>query len=440
MSQTPKSRSVRATTEGLEKVRQTMAQLEKPRKRDDKGWTQEDLAERSGASLSTVKRFLNEEPVDKQTIIQITRALGFQPTDIVAPLEWNPPKTSSSVIPGHEVCRTMLEPQQELASNVFISIPKAIEDCCYATISQPGALIRIKAPRGMGKTLLMSKVLNHAANNGYRTVALNLRLAESPDFTNLDQFLQWFCNSVGVMQELPNMVDEHWNKKLGNSKLKCTSYFQEYLLTFDSPLVLALDEVDRVFPYPTIAGDFLGMLRTWHELAKTRDIWKRLRLVVVHVEDYTQMRITQSPFNVGTEIKLLEFTEEEVCKLVQMNGLDWDTAQAKQLMDMVSGLPYLVQQAVSHLRTHNDTTLQQLLATAPTSAGIYGDHLQRLLLSIQQQPELVTAFKQVVTATARVQLNSEQASKLHSMGLVHLQGNQVTPSCELYRQYFCAQL
>lgn len=87
MSQTPKSRSVRATTEGLEKVRQTMAQLEKPRKRDDKGWTQEDLAERSGASLSTVKRFLNEEPVDKQTIIQITRALGFQPTDIVAPLE-----------------------------------------------------------------------------------------------------------------------------------------------------------------------------------------------------------------------------------------------------------------------------------------------------------------------------------------------------------------
>lgn len=126
--------------------------------------------------------------------------------------------------------------------------------------------------------------------------------------------------------------------------------------------------------------------------------------------------------------------------MVQMNGLDWDTAQAKQLMDMVSGLPYLVQQAVSHLRTHNDTTLQQLLATAPTSAGIYGDHLQGLLLSIQQQPELVTAFKQVVTATARVQLNSEQASKLHSMGLVHLQGNQVTPSCELYRQYFCEQL
>ena len=121
MSQTPRTRSVRATKEGLEKVRQTMAELEKPGKQDYKGWSQEDLAERSEVSLSTVKRFLNEEQVDRQTIIQITRALGFQPTDIVAPLEWNPPEQTSSAIPWHEVCHTMLGPQQELGSNRLLA-------------------------------------------------------------------------------------------------------------------------------------------------------------------------------------------------------------------------------------------------------------------------------------------------------------------------------
>jgi serine/threonine-protein kinase len=39
-----------------------------------------------------------------------------------------------------------------------------------------------------------------------------------------------------------------------------------------------------------------------------------------------------------------------------------------------------------------------------------------------------------------VQLESMQGFKLHSMGLVHLQGNEVTPRCDLYRQYFRVRL
>jgi transcriptional regulator with XRE-family HTH domain len=328
-----------------------------------------------------------------------------------------------------------------LNSNFYVERPP-IESNCYKVIEQSESLIRIKAPRQMGKTSLMSKVLNHAANKGYRKVSLNLRLAESTDYTNLDHFLRWFCTSVTIMQGLPNMIDEHWDKKLGNSKLKCTSYFQEHLLAVDKPLALGLDEVDRVFPYPAIAGDFLGMLRTWHESAKTSDIWKRLRLVVVHREVYTQLSIDQSPFNVGTPIELLEFTPEQVGNLVQMNGLDWDTPLVQQLMDVVGGHPHLVQQVVSYLRSFKDTTLEQLLVTASTDTGIFGDHLKQLLWGLQQQPELITALKQVVTATSPVRLKSlEQVSKLLSMGLVQLQGNQVvTPSCKLYHQYFCAQI
>jgi hypothetical protein len=160
------------------------------------------------------------------------------------------------------------------------------------------------------------------------------------DFTNLDKFLQWFCTIFADRLELTTSVEEHWRKSIGNSKIKCRSYFEKYLLPGDSPLALALDEVDRIFPIREIASEFLGMLRTWHEDAKTRQLWRQLRLVVLHSEIYTEIDITQSPFNAGCEMTLTDFNQEQVLDLAQRYGLEWDTARVTQLMAMVGGHPY----------------------------------------------------------------------------------------------------
>jgi hypothetical protein len=58
MSQTMASRSVRIDGAGLDKVRQRMAELEKPLNPDKRGWSKEDLARQAYVHLSTVKRFL----------------------------------------------------------------------------------------------------------------------------------------------------------------------------------------------------------------------------------------------------------------------------------------------------------------------------------------------------------------------------------------------
>jgi AAA-like domain len=49
---------------------------------------------------------------------------------------------------------------------------------------------------------------------------------------------------------------------------------------------------------------------------------------------------------------------------------------------------------------------------------------------------MVAAVKRLVAATQPVRLESVQAFQLNSMGLVHLQGNDVAFRCDLYRQYF----
>ena len=103
MSQTGKSRSVPATKEGLDKVRQRRAELEKPGKPDKKGWSQEDLAAQAYVHISTVKRFLRGIPVDENSAIAIVQALGLEITEVVAPKDWNPAKETSDAIDWREV-------------------------------------------------------------------------------------------------------------------------------------------------------------------------------------------------------------------------------------------------------------------------------------------------------------------------------------------------
>ncbi|MFE1744060.1 AAA-like domain-containing protein [Coleofasciculus sp. H7-2] len=326
-----------------------------------------------------------------------------------------------------------------LDSPFYIERPP-IESDCYKEILKPGSLIRIRGPKQIGKTSLLHRVLAYAKQQNYQVVRLNLRKAEKTVFTNLNKFLRWFCLNVTRQLNIEPKLDDYWDEEIG-SKVSCTGYFQTYLLAqLDTNLVIALDEIDTVFNYPDIAEDFLALLREWHEEAMIEESWRKLRLVIAHsTEVYISLNINQSPFNVGLPLRLPPFNQQQVQTLAQVHGLTWTVEETQPLTTMVEGHPYLIRLALYHL-AHQDVTLGQLLQAAPTHAGIYSDHLRRCLGHVKQQPELAAALKQVVTAQSPVQLESVAVYQLDSMGLVHLNGNQVTPSCELYRQYFSTNL
>lgn len=325
-----------------------------------------------------------------------------------------------------------------LESGLYVERPP-IETDCYREIVQPGALIRIKAPRQMGKTSLMARVLNYAKEQGYQSLPISFQRADNKLFTDLDQFLRWFCEQIGRRLKRLNPLEDYW--KGDNSKDKCITYLEECILEeIDSPLVLGLDEVDLVFPHREVADDFFGLLRSWYESARygdaASDLWAKLRLVVVHsTEAYVPLNINQSPFNVGMNVELPEFNPTQVQDLAQRYGLRWGGQSAEQLVNLVGGHPYLVRKALYHLR-RQDVTLEQLLSEAPTEAGIYIDHLRRHLLNLQHYSELAEALRQVVMKSKPTELNSTAAFKLESMGLVKLQGNQASIRCDLYRSYF----
>ncbi|NJR26374.1 MAG: hypothetical protein HC786_31890 [Richelia sp. CSU_2_1] len=328
-------------------------------------------------------------------------------------------------------------------SAFYVERPPA-ESRCYEEIMKPGALIRIKAPSQMGKTSLMVRILDRAKQQNSPgevcTVPLSLQRADRAVFADLDKFLRWFCASITRKLQLPHRVEDYWSETFG-SKNNCTAYFEDCLLPeINGPLVLALDRVDEVFLHPEIADDFFTLLRSWYEEAAYGDsgnpLWQNLRLIIVHsTEVYIPLDINKSPFNVGLAIELNSFNSEQVCDLAQRYGLNLSETELSELMQLLAGHPYLVQQALYHL-AQQDSTLTQLVQTAATDAGIYCNHLHRHLRNLQEHPQLGAAYYQVIQASKPVELEQLLAFKLHSMGLVALQGNQVIPSCELYSRYF----
>ncbi|MEG4351545.1 AAA-like domain-containing protein [Microcoleus sp. LAD1_D5] len=323
-----------------------------------------------------------------------------------------------------------------LDSPFYIHHP-LIEELAYREITKPGSVLRIKAPRKMGKSSLLLRILERATSLDYRTVSLDFQQAEEAVLDNLDKFLRWFCANISRHLELPPLLDDYWDEDMG-SKVSCAIYLQQYILDkINNPLVLALNEVNRIFEYPKIAREFLPLLRSWHEEAKRIEMVGKLRLIVLHsTEIYIPLKLTESPFNVGLPLQLPYFTEEQILALAQRHGLDWtEGSDADRLMAMVGGHPYLVRLALYHL-CQNSLTLDQLLQEAPTIAGIYKDYLRSFWVTLQEYPELAVALKQVVKSERGVELDPIVASKLVSMGLIHIDNNRCTLSCELYRMYF----
>lgn len=311
------------------------------------------------------------------------------------------------------------------------------ESSCFEAIELPNGLIRIRAPKWMGKTSLLSRILNHADQKGYRIVQLDLSSVDPAILSDLDRLLRWFCSRVCRQLDLKNQVNESWDTDLMSSTSNCTDYFEEHILpAIKTPIALGIDEIDRVFPHRETADGFLGMLRSWHESGKNTPLWRSLRLVIAHAtEVFIPLNINQSPFNVGLPIELPEFTPSQVLNLARLHGLHWTKQEVADLQAMIGGHPQLVRLALYQI-SKKQIPLAQLLKEAPTTTGIYRDHLRRCLDIVQGDINLVDIFRQIVTSNTAILVDPMQLYRLQSVGLIAQQGNRVRPRCELYRVYF----
>lgn len=404
--------------------------------RDNGGrpYTLEQLSDRAQLSTKTLTKVRRRQNfVDQPTLTAYFEAFGLTLTseDYIS----QEPDRDVSVLT--DLLEAPLKGQLSLNSPFYIYRPP-IEQRLAQEILQPGALIRVRAPRQFGKTSLIAQGLRQAEEQGFRTAVVSLQLADSDVLGHLNYLLQWLCLSVSKGLGLPNRLEDLWNPIFGSS-YSCTEYFESYLLSdADSPLLLVLDEVNLLFGYPQVAADFFAMLRAWYERSRHHtigsEIWQRLRLVIVYSTDvFLPLNVHQSPFNVGLLISLATFTLAQVQELAVRYGLVAPERIAAALIDLVGGHPYLTQLALFHLTQQGDLEAFVETAIAPTS--IFDSHLRQQLTYLEEQPELKTAMQQVVSRQGAV-LYPTHAFKLQGVGLLRFQDHLALCSCQLYQSYF----
>jgi hypothetical protein len=311
------------------------------------------------------------------------------------------------------------------------------EERCKSEIGKPGMLIRIKSPEKMGKSMMMGRILNFASTQGYRTAKIDLREANQEIFADINKFLKWLCAYVADQLNIDVSPEDTWKDFLGANP-NATKYFEKQVLAAsEQPLVMAIDNFDCIFADPNIETDFCGLLRGWFEKTNTSAAWGKLRQIIVYSQEAYAIRdINQSPFNIGFSIELGELDPHHLAALARAYSLSgWSEKDTQALMGMIGGNPNLINIALDSL-SNQGVTIEELLRTAPTEEGVYGDFLAERLQNLERNQILYEAMKKVVESDQPVRLGSKEAFKLDSMGLIKRQGNDIVPRCNLYRLYF----
>ena len=345
--------------------------------------------------------------------------------------QFQPPSPQASVAPLEPAEGTM-----DAESRFYIE--REGDGVVRRALERQGVTITIKGPRQMGKSSLLMRVIQRAQAAGREAVYLDLQQFDQEVLAEADRFYIQFCQAMAEQLGLPDGTAEAWAAGGGNNQL-ATRYVQNQVLKpLNRPLLLAMDEVDRLFE-AEYRSDFFAMLRGWHNNRASPvplfRPWKQLDLALVTATEPYHLiaNLNQSPFNVGEVIPLDDFSVEQVAELNQRHGAPLAPGPLAQLMALLHGHPYLVRRAL-YLVASGQRTGEEVLEQPASDYGPFGDHLRYHLFRIVDNKALRAGLRQVIRSN---RCDDEPTSRLLiAAGLARQEGGAVLPRCPLYASYF----
>jgi hypothetical protein len=319
-------------------------------------------------------------------------------------------------------------------TDAFYIERQADADLCQE-VSRPGRTITISGPRQVGKTSLLIRGVQTAVRaHNARAVYVDLQAVSQASLQSNSQFLQEFAGWIVDELELDSAaVSRAWQSQLGAGR-KLTKLMERYVLpAVGGPLVLALDEVDRLLPAP-FHSEVFGLLRSWHNLRSRSELWQGLSLLMaISTEPYLLIDdLQQSPFNVGLMLYLADFDQAQVAELNRRYGSPLSPDDVSSLMALLDGHPYLTRVALYTL-LRNGLTMAELSALATSERGPFFAHLRYLQHLLAGEPALGRAIGDVV-ATGHCH-DDGLCYRLLKAGVIKQEGAAVRCRCQLYRRF-----
>ncbi|MBN1935995.1 MAG: AAA-like domain-containing protein [Anaerolineae bacterium] len=303
-------------------------------------------------------------------------------------------------------------------------------------LCRAGTTTTIQAARQMGKTSLLVRGIAHARRQGCRAIWLDFQTVDAASLRDLDTFLRYLAQSMAASLNIPpEHVQAAWTLPL-TPQDRLARFVDEHVLDAAAPsTVLAIDEADHLFD-TGFRRDFFSMIRSWDTRRQVNPAWKKLNVVmVISTQPFLLIDdVNQSPFNIGTQLRLDDFTPEQVRDLNERHGAPLNDHECEQMMALLGGHPYLVRQALYTL-VDEELTWDKLDHIAAHPSGPFGTHLRQYLWLLRDKPHLVNAIKDI----PRRKMCSDEIVliRLIAAGLARQeQDGTCRLRCSLYERYF----
>ncbi|HEX3552343.1 MAG TPA: AAA-like domain-containing protein [Thermoanaerobaculia bacterium] len=314
-------------------------------------------------------------------------------------------------------------------------IKRAVDEATEAALHYEGATIILRGPRQIGKSSLLVRLHASIDKDDQRSVYLDFQSLDEKHLRSLRSLLRNMAARISRSLRLAIKPSDIWDNDLGE-KTSFMMFLEAVLHEVGAPLLLCIDEVDRVFDYP-YKDDFFYAVRSWQSQHSTSPAWNQLSLVIAHATDPALWieNLSNSPFNVGLRLHVEDFTLYEAGELNTKYGSPLtDQGELYTLWRLVGGQPYLLRQALYDIQS-NRHTLNELSASAADDRGPFGDHLRRHLWVLCQNPRLLKSLKQILHRSSCE--NEMDFQRLLAAGLVRGHDRrEASLRCNLYYDYF----
>jgi hypothetical protein len=322
-----------------------------------------------------------------------------------------------------------------LASRFYVDRPTDRE--FRDAVARRDSIVLVKGPRQVGKTSLLARGLQTARETGARVALVDFQTLAPEELETPESLGLAIAGMLAEQLDLDEYPEDLWESGRGvNANL--TRYLTGPVFSgVQQPLVLALDEVDRLFT-TSYSDEIFAMFRGWHNrrALEPEGPWPNLTLAISFAtEAHLFIRdLNQSPFNVGTRVTLRDFLPEEVADLNTRYGSPLHTQEElDRFWSLLGGHPFLTRKALHDLAT-GTVDLATMERRGGGDEGPFRDHLRRMLILLARDPEMEADLSAFIHRGAG--LSERSFHRLRSAGVLSGAGPaDAAPRCELYRQY-----
>jgi DNA-binding winged helix-turn-helix (wHTH) protein len=334
--------------------------------------------------------------------------------------------------------RDLIEPPGgALPLHSILYISRSSDDEFCRANARHDSIVLVKGARQVGKTSLLARGLEAARMVGARVLLIDFQHFGPAAFESAATLLLAMAELIAYQIESPSPSPENWNDLLSPSSNFERFLRRQVLADKESYVLLALDEVDRLFNHD-YASEIFGLFRSWHNLRALdpNGPWSRLTIAIAYATEAHLFisDLNQSPFNVGTRLTLEDFNRDQLAELNERYGKPLvDDEQIVRFHELISGHPYLAQRGLYEIRKRN-VSLAALEQNADQDNGPFGDHLNRLLISLQQDQKLLQDLRGFLLTGSS--LSNPAFYRLRSAGVLSGDtADEPRPRCNLYAQY-----